>query len=73
MRLGLAGPPGFRSPILRCCRSSSYARTLCLGGLLLSASHGPWAHNAGTREIGLADHAGIRASQPKNESSVTNE
>jgi hypothetical protein len=34
--VGLYGPPGFKSPILRHL-SSSYARTLSLGGLLLSA------------------------------------
>ena len=46
--VGLYGPPGFKSPILRYL-SSSYARVLCLGGLLLSAFQGPCAHNARTR------------------------
>jgi hypothetical protein len=38
--VGLYGPPGFKSPILRHL-SSSYARALSLGGLPLSASRTP--------------------------------
>jgi hypothetical protein len=49
MRLGGNNPPGFKSPILRRHLSSSYARTLSFGGLLLPAFQGICAHTAAVR------------------------
>ena len=65
--VGLYGPPGFKSPILRSL-SSSYARALSLGGLLLPAFQGPCVATAWPRPqsghffIPFGTRAGARAS-----------
>ena len=48
--VGCNHPPGFKSPILRFL-SSSFAPGFHSGGLLLSASPDPCAHNARTRPL----------------------
>jgi hypothetical protein len=65
--VGLYGPPGFKSPILRHL-SSNYAGVLCLGELLLWAFQDLCAHNAHTRppsgltSISFLTRAAARAS-----------